>query len=111
LVPQGYIQKGVFIFVHAIISIDSFHFKVVKKLFIGPEAGCHGLKLPLLRLSTHDHFRGALGFLHRLPLLKKHHPFDLLDLLVDILQVFVKVLKVVLQLKCLVLIFSDLVTA
>jgi hypothetical protein len=40
----------------------------------------------------------ALGLFHGLPLLKKHHPFDLLDLLVDVLHFFVKVLKVVLQL-------------
>jgi hypothetical protein len=53
----------------------------------------------------------ALELFHGLPLLKKHHPFYLLDLLVDVLHFFVKVLKVVLQLKSLVLIFSDLVTA
>ena len=111
MVPLGNVQKGLFLVVHAVISIDSFHFQVVKKLLIGPEAGCHRLKLPLLRLSTHEHFRIALGLFHGLPLLKKHHPFDLLDLLVDILHFFVKVLKVVLQLKSLVLIFSDLVTS
>jgi hypothetical protein len=112
MVPLGNIQKGLFLVVHAVISIDSFHFKVVKKLLIGPEASSHRLELPLLRLSTHDHFRMALGLFHgRLPLLKKHHPFDLLEVLKNVLHVFVEVLKVVLQLKGLVLIFCDLVTA
>ena len=112
MVPLGYVQKGLFLVVHAVISIDSFHFKVVKKLLIGPEASYHRLELPLLRLSTHDHFRMALGLFHgRLPLLKKHHPFDLLEVLKNVLHVFVEVLKVVLQLKSLVLIFCNLVTA
>lgn len=112
MVPLGYVQKGLFLVVHAVIGVDSFHFKVVKKLLIGPEAGRHRLELPPLRLSTHNHFRMALGLFHRrLPLLKKHHPFDLLEVLKHVMHVFVEVLKVVLELKSLVLIFSDLVTA